>query len=102
MQSQTPFQPTDPKESSSSTARLRDQAATVRDDLRELGEAARDVAQEKLHEAGRATSQYVGVKREQMHEMEDHLVEYVRSKPLQSVLMAAGVGVVLGMCFSRN
>ncbi len=83
------------------SARLREQAATVRDDLRELGGVAREAAQEKLQEAGQITSDYVEGKKEQFHELEDELVAYVRAKPIQAVLMAAGIGALLGMYWRR-
>lgn len=100
----------DPKPYSSSTTpshgtggtRLREQAGVVREDLRELGGAAREAAQQKLEDAGRATSQFVDTKKEQLSAYEDELVAYVRSKPVQSVLVAAGIGALLGMFWSRG
>ena len=55
------------------TQKLRSQTETVREDLRELGRITKDVAQEKL-----------GVTR------------YVREKPVKSILIAGGVGLLVG------
>jgi ElaB/YqjD/DUF883 family membrane-anchored ribosome-binding protein len=59
---------------------LREQAGVVRDDVRDLARVAGDSAVQKL----------------------DPLQEYVREKPLRSLLIAAGVGAVFGMLFLRR
>lgn len=59
---------------------LREQAGVVRDDMRDLARAAGDAAVQQL----------------------DPIQEYVRDKPLKSMLIAAGVGAVFGMVFLRR
>jgi ElaB/YqjD/DUF883 family membrane-anchored ribosome-binding protein len=73
------------------TQKLRTQSETVREDLRELGRITKDVAQEKL-----------GVAREGAREYEDQLLNYVREKPVKSILIAGGVGLALGILLSRR
>lgn len=86
----------------SATERLFEQKKVVQDDVRELGDLAREAAAEKLGEARRQTEEYVEAKKERLHEMEDDLVEAVRRKPIKSVLVAAGVGALFGMLFLRR
>ncbi len=95
------------------TAQLREQTETVREDIRKLGHLAKDAAQEKLDEAraraneayergrARATEAYERG-REKATEVEEQVVEYIRAKPLKSVLIAAGVGAFVGILFARR
>jgi len=77
--------------------RLRAQSTVVREDLRELGHATRDVAQEKLGEARQTAAAYYDHGKKKATEWENVAVDYVRERPVKSVLMAAGVGVLIGM-----
>jgi ElaB/YqjD/DUF883 family membrane-anchored ribosome-binding protein len=74
---------------------LREKASTVRDDLRDLGRLTREAAQEKLADARQAG-------REKAAELEDRVESYVREKPLQSLLIAGGVGLLLGFLLRRR
>ena len=72
---------------------IREQAGVVGDDLRKLGslarDAAKDVAARYLDQGGRSLGQ-----------MEDRVAGYIREKPVQSVLIAAGAGLALGWLVS--
>ena len=94
-------------------SQLREQTATIKEDIRKLGSIARDVAQEKLDEARTVASDAVGTGRRRAEELyeqgrdkaedaEDQVIEYVRSKPIKSMLIAGGVGILLGMFLSSN
>jgi len=78
---------------SEATARqkLRSQTDTVREDLKELGKITKDAAHEQIE-----------VARKEVKEMEDHLLAYVREKPVKSILIAGGVGLVLGVLLARR
>jgi ElaB/YqjD/DUF883 family membrane-anchored ribosome-binding protein len=84
------------------TDQLRSHSATVRDDLRQLGRLTKDVAQEKLDDARRTAGDLYDQGRRRANDLEDQLVEYVREKPLKSMLIAAGVGVLLGVLWSKR
>lgn len=71
--------------------KLRSQTEAVREDLRELGKITKDVATEQLD-----------VARKEVKQMEDHLLTYVREKPVKSLLIAGGVGLVLGVLLARR
>ena len=79
--------------SSDATARqkLRSQTETVREDLRELGKITKDLAGEQIE-----------VARKEVRQMEDNLLAYVREKPVKSVLIAGGIGLVLGVLLARR
>lgn len=59
---------------------LRRQAQTITHDARGLAESAGAVARERL----------------------DPMLEYVVEKPIQSLLLAAGCGVIFGLIFFRR
>lgn len=92
---------------------LKEQTATIKEDIRKLGSIARDVAQEKLDEARAVASDAVGTGRRRAEDLyeqgrvkaedaEDQVIEYVRSKPIKSMLIAGGIGVLLGLFFSSR
>jgi len=85
-----------------SSARLKEQATAVKDDVRELGRLTKEVSQEKLREAKDAAGEYVTKGREKAGELEDSVVTYVRGNPVKSVLMAAGAGALLAFLLSRR
>jgi ElaB/YqjD/DUF883 family membrane-anchored ribosome-binding protein len=83
--------PEAPSSDATARQRLRSQTETVREDLRELGKITKDVAGEQIE-----------VARKEVKEMEDHLLSYVREKPVKSLLIAGGVGLVLGVLLVRR
>ncbi|MCZ6747363.1 MAG: hypothetical protein O7C74_09135 [Acidobacteria bacterium] len=102
-----------PNSSGEGVSPLRQQTDTIKEDIRELGNLAREVAHEKLDEARQAAADAVetgrqrateiyGQGREKAEEFEEQLVEYVRKKPVKSILIAGGVGLLLGMVFSSR
>ena len=84
------------------TDELRQQAKAVREDLGQLGRAATNVAQEKLGEAKRYADEYLDQGKQKATEIEDQLEEYIRNKPLKSVLIAAGAGALIGYLLGRK
>ena len=59
---------------------LRSHAEAVSRDMQELASAAGDMAKHQL----------------------DPLADYIRAKPMKSLLIAAGVGAMLGIVFGRR
>lgn len=55
----------------------------------------KEVAHDKLGGARQKTA-------EKASEFEDQIVDYIRQKPLKSVLVAAGAGLLLGFLLSRR
>ena len=67
-----------------------------------LGSTVRDTAQETVERlrAGAADSAREG--RDKAQQVERSLAQYVREQPLKSILIAAGVGLVLGRFWMRR
>jgi ElaB/YqjD/DUF883 family membrane-anchored ribosome-binding protein len=86
----------------SATDQLRAHSGTVREDLNQLGRLAKGAAREKLGEARDVAGEYYDTGRKKAEEFETQLVDYVRTKPLKSVLIAAGVGALFGLLISRR
>lgn len=86
----------------SATEQLRSHGATVREDVREFGRLARDAAKEQLGDAQQTASELLEQGKRKADDLEARLTQYVREKPIKSLLIAAGIGVALGMLWSRK
>jgi ElaB/YqjD/DUF883 family membrane-anchored ribosome-binding protein len=82
--------------------RLGKQAKEVTEDLEEMGATVKDAAQEKLAEAGEKASEYYEQGRDKVHGMACACEKYLSERPLRSVLIAAGVGWLLGRFWKRR
>jgi ElaB/YqjD/DUF883 family membrane-anchored ribosome-binding protein len=86
----------------SNGGRLRKQAVQVGDDLQQMGTIARDAAQERLDDLQNTASEYYERGVDKMHEVEQSVEEYICRQPVKSVLIAAGIGLVLGRFMMRR
>ncbi len=75
---------------------------TVPQDLQELGSMAREMAQEKVEQVRAGAADLVRDGREKVRQAEHSIEQYIREKPLTSMLIAAGVGLVLGRFWMRR
>jgi ElaB/YqjD/DUF883 family membrane-anchored ribosome-binding protein len=89
-------------DSGTSSQGLGDQAQQVGQNLRDLGGQVRDQAQQKYSELSDQARDYYDQGRQKAQEWEEGLESYVQEKPLQAVLIAAGVGVLLGLLWKRS
>jgi ElaB/YqjD/DUF883 family membrane-anchored ribosome-binding protein len=81
---------------------LKDSAAEVTQNIRNIGSQARDAAGEKLNELRHQANEYYDQGRQQAQEWERTLEQYVQEKPIQSLLIAAGVGLVIGALWRKS
>ena len=81
---------------------LADQAQQVGQNLRDLGSQVRDQAREKYNQLSDQARDYYEQGRQKATEWEQGLEGYIQEKPLQAVLIAAGVGVLLGLLWKRS
>jgi ElaB/YqjD/DUF883 family membrane-anchored ribosome-binding protein len=81
--------------------RAQEMGAQVRDWAQEKGSQVKEGAQEAMQQVGTSVSQLAERGRETMGQFEQGLEDRIRSKPLQSVLIAAGVGMLLGLIWKR-
>jgi ElaB/YqjD/DUF883 family membrane-anchored ribosome-binding protein len=56
---------------------------------------------ETVRQVGETASQYYKQGREQLEDVTQTLEENIRAKPLQSVLLATGLGLLLGLLWKR-
>ncbi len=84
------------------TGQVREAATQVSQNLRDAGSQIRDQAQEKYNQLRESASQYYEEGRQRAQEWEQGLETYVQEKPIQSLLIAAGVGMLLGFLWRRS
>ena len=56
---------------------------------------------ETARQVSETASEYYGQGREKIGELEQYLEDTIRTKPLQSVLLAAGVGMLIALLWKR-
>ncbi len=90
-------------------AQLRDTAQKIGEDLRNMGSQVRDQAhqvkdqaQQKYNELRDQAGQYYEQGKQRAQEWEGTLEDYVREQPVKSLLIAAGVGVLLGVLWKKS
>ncbi len=81
---------------SKTSDQLGKQAKEVAEDLQEMGETVRDAAQKKVEQVGEAASEYCAQGRDKVHGVACACEQFLRQKPLTSLLLAAGVGWLFG------
>ena len=81
---------------SKTTDQLGKQAKEVTEDLREMGETVREAAQEKLAQVGERASECCEQGRDKVHGVACACEQFLGQRPLMSVLLAVGVGLLLG------
>jgi ElaB/YqjD/DUF883 family membrane-anchored ribosome-binding protein len=87
---------------STTKERLGQQAMEVTKDLQEMGGIVRDAAQEKLGDLRTNVSEHYEQGRDQLLSIERTVEQYLRQRPFTSVLIAAGVGLLVGrFCLRR-
>jgi len=87
---------------STTSDRLGKQAVEVTKDLQEMGGIVRDAAQEKLGQVRENASEYYEQGRDKVHDVVCTFEQFVRQQPFKSVLIAAGVGWLLGRFWRRS
>ena len=81
---------------STTSEQLGQQAKEVTEDLQRMGETVRDAAQEKIEHVGEKASAFCTQRQEKVRGAACVCEQFVRQRPLQSVLIAIGVGWLLG------
>lgn len=81
---------------------LRDTASQVKDNLRDLGSQVRTAATDQYDHLRQQATDYYSEGRARAEDFEHSLESYVQEKPIQSLLIAAGVGVLMGVLWKRS
>lgn len=74
---------------------LKEAAADVAHDVRER-------ASEAAHQVRERAGEYIEAGRAKARDWEEGIEGFVQEKPLQSLLMAAGVGLLVGLLWRRH
>ena len=82
---------------SGGTSPARERDAQGRDMVQEVSAQVSETARQ----VGETASQYYDQGREQLEEVAQALEENIRAKPLQSVLLATGIGLLLGLLWKK-
>jgi ElaB/YqjD/DUF883 family membrane-anchored ribosome-binding protein len=82
--------------------RLGGKARTVTQDFQELGGMAREMAQEQVEQLRASASGCYEGGRDTIRQVERGFEQFVREQPLKSILIAAGVGLLLGGLWMRR
>ncbi len=90
------------QEKSSATSQLKDKAGQVQQNIREIGSQVKDVAREQYEHVRDQAQGYLDQGKEKAQEWEDGIERYVHDKPMQALLIAAGVGLLLGVLWKRG
>jgi ElaB/YqjD/DUF883 family membrane-anchored ribosome-binding protein len=72
------------------------------DQVRETASQVKDAAQEKFNELRDQASEYYEQGRQRAMEWEQGLEDYVQQQPIKALLIAAGVGALLGFLWRRS
>jgi ElaB/YqjD/DUF883 family membrane-anchored ribosome-binding protein len=80
----------------SATDRLREQAREVTKDFQEMGHIANEAVQENLGQMRENASECYEKGRDQLYKAEHTFEQFIRDRPVKSILIAAGIGLFLG------
>ena len=78
------------------------QAAHMADTVRDIGMKAGKAARDSLDQVRQAAGSYMETGREKAMELEHTVEDQIKSRPLQSLLIAAGVGFAIGFLMTRS
>ncbi len=81
--------------------RAQEMGTQVRDWAQEKGSQIKEGAQEAMQQVGASASQLADLGQTTMEELGESLEDRIRNKPLQSVLIAAGVGMLIGLLWKK-
>jgi ElaB/YqjD/DUF883 family membrane-anchored ribosome-binding protein len=83
-------------------AEFREQVSTLGHDVQELSKVTKNLANDTLNMLSDNASGYYKEGMEKVQGLEKNLEGKIRNNPLQSVLIAAGIGLILGAFWRRR
>jgi ElaB/YqjD/DUF883 family membrane-anchored ribosome-binding protein len=81
---------------------LRKKLNELRDGLSDLGHILKGIAREKAEDVRDSASGYVDQGKAKTEELTHSMEDYIRAKPLKSVVIAGCLGAVLGALWLRR
>jgi len=89
-------------DASQAASKVKDAASQIGQSAREIGSQVRDAATEQYSQVRDRANEYYEQGRQKAQEWEQGLESYVHEKPMQALLVAAGVGLLLGILWKRS
>ena len=86
---------------SNTTEKVEKQVSDVSDSFANTGRIVTDAAQEKLGQFNDQAAEFIKQGEVKVHGLACSCEQFVRAKPVRSVLMAVGVGWLLGRFWKR-
>jgi ElaB/YqjD/DUF883 family membrane-anchored ribosome-binding protein len=83
-------------------ADLKENAAQVGQQLRDMGGQVKDAAKEQYNNLRDKAADYYTHGKETVEEYTDTVEQYIQDKPIKAVLIAAGIGMVIGYLWRRS
>jgi ElaB/YqjD/DUF883 family membrane-anchored ribosome-binding protein len=87
---------------STTSSRLGSQAKEVSKDLKEMGHIVTDAAQEKIGQVRENATEFYEQGRDKIRGAGSAFEQYVRERPVKSLVIAAGIGVLFGCFWMRR
>ena len=87
---------------STTSDRIGAQANELSEDLKEMGATVKDALQGKLRDARQNATDYYEQGRDNAHGALCNVEQYVRDRPVRSVLIGAGIGLLFGRFWMRR
>ncbi len=81
---------------------VREAASEIGRKLRDAGAQVREAASQKYEDLRNQASEYCEQGRERAEQWEQNIESYVREKPVKALLLAAGVGFLIGAIWKRH
>lgn len=85
-----------------SNGRMSKQARKVTHDVQEMGAIARSAALETLGDVSEIAAEYKDRALDKIQQMERAVEQFISARPLKSVVIAAGVGLLIGRFWKRR
>lgn len=82
--------------------RLREQVSAVTEDIQGMGVIARDAVQEGLEHMQENASEFYDQGRDTARKAARSLEQYIAGQPLMSILIAGGLGLLVGRFWRRR
>ena len=82
--------------------RLGRKAKEVTEDLQDMGDIVKDAAQKKIGQLREDAAPYCEQGQINVQQVQRSFEEYIAQRPLKSILIAAGVGLLLGRFWMRR
>ena len=83
-------------------AHMQDIGTQIKETAQEVGAQVKETVQDMGTQVKETTTEYYEQGRESLQDLNQTLEAHIRARPLQSLLMAGGVGMLIGLLWRRG